>query len=91
MKIGLPVEIVPLQINWGSFETLSSVYDLASCLLHQWPADTSGEAYVTALIICAAALQGGEEDAPEHAREAFIEAAREVGLAVEEDDFGPDF
>lgn len=79
-----------VQINWG-YETLSSVYDLANCLMHQWPAKTDGDAYVTALMVCAAVLEGGEDDTAEHARAAFIEAAHEVGLAVEGDDFGPDF
>lgn len=85
------MEIVPLQINWGNYDTLASVYDLANCLMHQWPRSTEGEAYETALLVCAAVLQGGEDDTPEHAREAFIEAAHEVGLSVEGDDFGLDF
>lgn len=86
----MPVEIVPLQSHWGNFKTLSSVYDLANCLMHQWPADTDGDAYVTALMVCAAVLEGGEDDTADHAREAFIDAAQEAGLWVSDDD-GPDW
>lgn len=79
------VDIAPIQIGWGSFETLSSVYDLANCLMHHWPADTDGDAYVTALMVCAAVLEGGEDDTAEDARAAFIEAAQEAGLWVSDD------
>ncbi|TLX03678.1 DUF982 domain-containing protein [Rhizobium sp. MHM7A] len=48
------MEIVPVQINWGSFEKLSSVHDLANCLMGQWPAPTDGDAYTTALMVCEA-------------------------------------
>lgn len=39
------VETVPVQIHWGNLETLSSVLDMANCLMTQWPAPTDGEAY----------------------------------------------
>ena len=82
-------QIVPLQTEWGSFRTLSSVVDLADCLIREWPGATDGDAYVTALMVCEAVLSGGEDDTPEHARDAFIEAAREAGFLVETD--GPDW
>lgn len=85
------LQIVPLQIEWGSFRTLSSVVELADCLMREWPGPTDGDAYVTALMVCDAVLSGGEDDAPEHARDAFIEAAHEAGLSVFGDDDGPDF
>ncbi|MBF2714313.1 DUF982 domain-containing protein [Agrobacterium vitis] len=47
--------------------------------------------YVTALMICDAVLSGGEDDTPEHAREAFIEAAYEAGLSILDESDGPDF
>jgi hypothetical protein len=81
---------VPLQIHWGSFETLSSVADLANCLMHQWPDEKGGDAYMTALMVCAAVLEGGEDDTSNDAREAFIDAAQAAGLWVSDDD-GPDW
>lgn len=85
------MQIEPVQIEWGDFRSLSSVADLARCLLHDWPAVKNGEAYVTALPVCSAVLNGGEDDEPEHARAAFIDAAHEAGLSVADDDNGPDF
>ncbi|AYM66164.1 DUF982 domain-containing protein [Agrobacterium fabrum] len=84
-------KIVPLQIEWGSFRTLSSVVELADCLMREWPGSTDGAAYITALMVCDAVLSGGEDDAPEHAREAFVEAAFEAGLSIFDEDNGPDF
>lgn len=83
-------EIVPLQIEWADFRTLSSVDEVAHCLLQEWPGPTDGDSYVTALMVCDAVLSGGEDDAPEHAREAFIEAAREAGFLLDGVD-GPDW
>ena len=85
------LQIVPVQIEWGSFRTLSSVVELADCLLREWPGSTDGDAYVTALMVCDAVLSGGEDDTAEHAREAFVEAAHEAGLSVFGKDDGPDF
>ena len=85
------VDIAPVQIGWGNFGTLSSVSDLANCLMHQWHANTDGDAYMTALMVCAAVLEGGEDDTAEDARAAFIEAAHEAGLVVDGIGFGPDF
>ncbi|MGO8530154.1 DUF982 domain-containing protein [Rhizobium ruizarguesonis] len=84
------VEIVPVQIHWGNLETLSSVLDMANCLMTQWPAPTTAEAYLTALMVCEAVLRGSEDDTAEDARAAFIDAAHEAGLSVSGDD-GPDW
>jgi hypothetical protein len=88
MNIG--PEIVPLQIHWGNFGTLSSVHDLANCLMHQWPVEKRGDAYMTSLMVCAAVLEGSEDDTAEDAREAFIDAAQEAGLWLSDDD-GPNW
>lgn len=81
-----PIE--PLTIEWGSFETISTVRGLARCLLDQWPADGQGEAYVTALMVCDAVLTGAEDDEASDARAAFVDAAHEAGLLVCLDDVG---
>lgn len=78
--------IAPLKIEWGSFETLSTVEGLARCLIDQWPADCTADAYVTALMVCDAVLTGSDEDTAEEARAAFVDAAHEVGLSVSPDD-----
>lgn len=80
------MEIEPVQIEWGDFGSLATVVDLAECLMHNWPAPMDGEAYITALMVCSAVLSRGEDDAPEHARAAFIDAAREAGLSVANED-----
>lgn len=61
-----------------------------ACLVREWPGTPDGEAYVTALMVCDAVLSRGEDDKPEHARDAFIEAAREAGFMIDEVD-GPDW
>ncbi len=83
-----PIE--PLMTEWGCFKTLKTVSDLARCLLDEWPADGRGDTYVTALMVCDVVLTGSDEDTPEDARLAFVEAAREAGLSVLSDD-GPDW
>ncbi|WP_143530706.1 DUF982 domain-containing protein [Rhizobium sp. RU36D] len=70
---------------------MTSAAELADCLIRDWPVSTEGEAYLTALMMCDAVLSGGEDDTPEHAREAFIEAAYEAGSSVLDDSNGPDF
>ena len=70
---------------------LATVVDLAYCLMLQWPGPTDGDEYLTALMVCDAVLAGSEDDVPEHARAAFIEAAHEAGLPIMGDDDGPDF
>ncbi|WP_173995774.1 DUF982 domain-containing protein [Agrobacterium tumefaciens] len=86
---GVAVPIVPVQIGWS--DPLKTVGDLADYLMRQWPASGGNDAYLTALMVCDAVLSGSEDDTPEHARAAFIEAAYEAGLPVIEDDGGPDF
>jgi len=83
------LQIVPVEIGWGSFRTLSTVPDLVDVLMNEWPAATDGDAYLTALMVCDAVLSGGEDDTPEHARDAFVEAAYEAGLNIADD--GPDW
>lgn len=78
--------IKPVTINWGDFETLETVADLARCLLDGWPASADGQAYVTALMVCSAVLENGMDDRPEDARVAFVEAVHEAGLSVSPDD-----
>ncbi|MBP2563369.1 hypothetical protein J2857_006168 [Neorhizobium galegae] len=88
---GEAMPITPVQIAWGDYSTLSTVFDLADCLMQQWPGPTDGDGYLTALMVCGAVLAGSEDDVPEDARVAFIEAAYEAGLSVMGDDDGPDF
>lgn len=78
--------ISPLTIVWGTFETLSTVAGLARCLLDYWPADYTADAYVTALMVCDAVINGSDEDTPADARAAFVDAAHEAGLSVYPDD-----
>ncbi|MCM2436332.1 DUF982 domain-containing protein [Agrobacterium rosae] len=78
--------IAQLTIEWGSFETLSTVEGLARCLIDRWPADFTADAYVTALVVCDAVLTGSDEDTADDARAAFVDAAHEVGLSVSPDD-----
>lgn len=59
--------------------------------MQQWPGATDGDAYLTALMVCDAVLTGSEDDLPEDARAAFIEAVHEAGLTLIDDDDGPDF
>jgi hypothetical protein len=83
--------IEPITINWGNFETLETVTDLARVLLHRWPGSTEAQAYVTALMVCSAVLENGLDDRPEDARLAFVDAAREAGMSVSPDDDGLDW
>ncbi|CUX03684.1 DUF982 domain-containing protein [Agrobacterium genomosp. 2] len=79
-------KIEPITTNWGDFETLETVTDLARCLLEKWPGSPDGQAYVTALMVCSAVLENGLDDRPEDARAAFVEAAHEALLSVSPDD-----
>jgi len=85
------LRIEPVTINWGDFETLETVADLARCLLDKWPTGTDGQAYVTALMVCSAVLENGLDDRPEDARAAFVDAAHETLLSVSPDDDDLDF
>ena len=85
--IPIPIHpIEPVTIEWGSFETITTVTVLARCLLDQWPTDGQGGAYVTALMVCDAVLTGSDKDEPADARAAFVEAAHEAGRSVFPDD-----
>ncbi len=84
-------EIEPVTINWGDFDTLKTVTDLARCLLDKWPATSDAQAYVTALMVCSAVLENGLDDRPEDARAAFVDAAHEAFLSVSPDDDDLDF
>jgi hypothetical protein len=68
--------------------TLSSVADLAQCLMYDFPREGRGEDYKVALAVCFSCLEGGDSSA-EDARAAFVAAAHEVDLMVLPDD-GPD-
>lgn len=50
-----------------------------------------GEAYLTAMMVCDAVLNGSEDDTPDDARAAFVEAAHEAGLFIVGEDDVPDF
>ncbi|WHA40901.1 DUF982 domain-containing protein [Agrobacterium larrymoorei] len=78
--------ITPVTPDWGKFETLHTVADLARCLLTDWPDGSGGEAHTTALMVCDAVLTGSEDDTAEDARNAFIEAAHESGFSVAPND-----
>ncbi|MCM2432119.1 DUF982 domain-containing protein [Agrobacterium rosae] len=82
MAVGTSHPIVPLTIEWGGFETFTTVEGLARCLLGQWPADCNADAYVTALMVCDAVLSGSDEDTPEDARASFVDAAHEAGMSI---------
>ena len=56
--------IEPLIIEWGSFDTITTVAGLARCLLDQWPVEGQGEAYVTALMVCDAVFAGRKDYEP---------------------------
>ncbi|TCR80792.1 DUF982 domain-containing protein [Rhizobium sp. BK376] len=82
---------MPLTTEWGRYETLTTVSGLARSLMHGWPMDGRGDAYITALMVCEAVLSGGEDDTADHARETFIDAAYAAGLSVFDPNDGPDF
>lgn len=85
------LKIEPVTINWGDFDTLETVTDLARCLLDNWPGTSDAQAYVTALMVCSAVLENGLDDRPEDARAAFVDAAHEALLSVSPDDDYLDF
>lgn len=84
-------KIEPVTINWGDFDTLETVTDLARCLLDKWPGTSDAQSYVTALMVCSAVLENGLDDRPEDARAAFVDAAHEALLSVSPDDDDLDF
>lgn len=79
----------PLTIEWGTFETLSTLGGLAHCLLDHWHVKGRGDAYVTAITVCDVVLPGSEDDQPADARAALVKAAHKAGISVfPDDDFG---
>jgi hypothetical protein len=73
---------LPVFVQLGALNeirSVSSTQEAAECLLFRWPRGT-GPKFVTATEACLAVLRGAEETA--HARSAFEEAAKEVGILV---------
>jgi hypothetical protein len=67
--------------RFGLHRCIESVREAAKCLIDRWP-ENHGKAYLAALHACHDALGG--ELATEIARQAFIAAAREVGILIGE-------
>jgi hypothetical protein len=65
----------------GHYRRLGSVREAAECLIDQWPKNR-GVAYLAALHACLDALRGTVST--ETARQAFIAAAREVDILIDE-------
>jgi hypothetical protein len=65
----------------GQYRRVGSVREAAECLIDRWPKNR-GVAYLAALHACLDALRGTVST--ETARQAFIEAAREVGILIGE-------
>ncbi|AVA25878.1 DUF982 domain-containing protein [Rhizobium sp. LEGMi198b] len=61
------------------YRRVNSVQDATETLLEHWPIE-DGEEYVTAVRICLDAMMGVV--CVEAAREAFIKAAKEAGVAL---------
>jgi hypothetical protein len=72
-----------VRIQLRGVETRENIYSTrtaAECLLRSWPV-VWGPEHRNARAACVAVLK--EEQAPEFARQAFIEAAREAGILVD--------
>lgn len=65
---------------------MTTVAALVDVLLHRFPIEGRGDAYLTALMVCHEVLIESEDDAPEDARAAFVAAVHEVGFSVLPDD-----
>src|SRR4029453_12103684 len=65
----------------GQYRRVGSVREAAECLIDQWPKNR-GVAYLAALHACLDAVRGSVST--ETARQAFIAAAREVGILIGE-------
>lgn len=50
--------------------------------MQRWPGPTDGDACLTAMMVCDAVLARSDDDVPDDARAAFIEAAYEAGLPL---------
>ena len=75
-----PVSIESEQTGYSRIVT--STRAAAESLLYRWPKE-GGPAHRAARVACIAVLKG--EQPPEHAREAFIQAAKEAGILIEDE------
>jgi len=78
----------PVIIEYGSppavrRRAIGTLQHAGECLLHQWPKEGRGPAHLAALRACREAIAGRCET--EIARRAFITAAKEVGIFLEEE------
>lgn len=72
-----PVEIELRRI--GHYRVVTSTREAAECLMTRWP-EPGGPAHAAARRACLEVLEGNAH--PEVARQAFIDAAVEVGIYV---------
>jgi hypothetical protein len=68
----------------GRIRVVQSTREAADCLLHRWP-DIGGPEHRAAREACIAVLK--DQQPPEYARQAFIAAAKEVHILVENEIF----
>jgi hypothetical protein len=66
----------------GRFRVISSTRAAAQWLLYHWPTE-GGPEHRAARAACIAVLKN--EQPPDHARQAFIAAAKEAGILIEPD------
>jgi hypothetical protein len=66
----------------GRFRVISSTRAAAQWLLYHWPTG-GGPEHRAARVACIAALKN--EQPPDHAREAFVAAAKEAGILINTD------
>lgn len=65
----------------GKFTTISNTTEASWAMIEDWPIEDS-VLLTRALDTCAAVIEGKQSD--EAARQAFIDAAREAGIAIQE-------
>ncbi|MDQ0319505.1 hypothetical protein QO002_001643 [Pararhizobium capsulatum DSM 1112] len=65
----------------GKFTTISTIQEASWALIEDWPLE-DGEALDKALLVIEAAMSG--KKTPEEARFAFIAAAHEAGIEIQE-------
>ena len=68
----------------GTHYVVGSARRAAECLIEGWPTEGRGPAYTAAIKACLTAIEGAGD--VEVARQAFIAAAKEVGIFVREGD-----
>jgi hypothetical protein len=66
----------------GRFRVISSTRAAAQWLLYHWPTG-GGPEHRAARVACIAVLKN--EQPPDHAREAFVAAAKEAGILINTD------